>query len=90
MPLFEKYIRSVELNRSQVPSLMNTLLHYRWLKTLLPCPSTLKSLFLVDENGSGKSTILEAIAVAYPFPDYLGLSGLLNLSDSGWHQTGQV
>lgn len=67
MPLFDQYIRSVELNRSQVPSFNEYPFALPVVKNLTTLPLHPKVTFLVGENGSGKSTILEAIAVAYGF-----------------------
>ncbi|KTE90405.1 AAA family ATPase [Desulfitobacterium hafniense] len=61
------YIRYIELERSKVPSFAQypfNLPAVRNLDTLALHP---KVTFIVGENGSGKSTILEAIAVAYGF-----------------------
>lgn len=64
MPVFDQFIRSVELLREKVPDASA----YPWG---LPSLRTLESLkldphvtFLVGENGCGKSTLLEAIAIA--------------------------
>ncbi|MGI1659441.1 MAG: AAA family ATPase [Desulfitobacterium sp.] len=62
-----QYIRSIELARDKVPSFSQypfNLPAVRNLDTLSMHP---KVTFFVGENGSGKSTILEAIAVAYGF-----------------------
>lgn len=67
MAIFEQYIRSVELNRSQVPSFNEYPFALQAVKNLTTLPFHPKVTFLVGENGSGKSTILEAIAVAYGF-----------------------
>lgn len=62
-----KYIRSLILNRETVPS-------FKKYPFCLPVINKLHKLdfhpnvtFIVGENGTGKSTILEAIAVAYGF-----------------------
>lgn len=67
METFEQYLRSVELNRSQVPSFSEYPFALPAVKNLTALPFHPKVTFLVGENGSGKSTILEAIAVAYGF-----------------------
>jgi len=62
-----QYIRSVELNRESIPSFENypySLPAIRNLKNLQLHPNV---TFIVGENGSGKSTILEAMAIAYGF-----------------------
>lgn len=62
-----QYIRSVELCRENVPSFSNypfCLPAIRNLNNLMLHPNV---TFIVGENGTGKSTILEAIAVAYGF-----------------------
>jgi predicted ATPase len=66
-PGIEQYIRSIELQRDLILSYDEypfNLPAIRNLNTLLFHPQV---TFLVGENGSGKSTILEAIAVAYGF-----------------------
>ena len=62
-----QYLRSVRLNREEINS-------FSLFPYCLPAISSLefmhfhpKVTFLVGENGSGKSTILEAIAIAYGF-----------------------
>lgn len=62
-----QYLRSIELKRESINS-------FREYPFCLPAIKHLKSLefhpkvtFIVGENGSGKSTILEAIAVAFGF-----------------------
>ncbi|KOA19811.1 chromosome partition protein Smc [Clostridium homopropionicum DSM 5847] len=62
-----QYLRSIELKRESINS-------FREYPFCLPSIKHLKSLefhpkvtFIVGENGSGKSTILEAIAVAFGF-----------------------
>lgn len=64
---YYQYIRSVELNRVSISSFSD-------YPFCLPAVSGLHTLdfhpritFLVGENGTGKSTILEAIATAYGF-----------------------
>lgn len=62
-----QYLRSIELKRESINS-------FREYPFCLPAIKHLRSLefhpkvtFIVGENGSGKSTILEAIAVAFGF-----------------------
>lgn len=63
----KQYIRSIQLNRDKIPSFKKypfCLPAIRSLDTLNLHP---KVTFIIGENGTGKSTILEAIAVAYGF-----------------------
>lgn len=62
-----QYLRSIELLRDKVPSFEGypfCLPAFRNLKTLDFHP---KVTFVVGENGTGKSTLLEALAVAWGF-----------------------
>ncbi|SHN88438.1 AAA domain-containing protein [Desulfitobacterium chlororespirans DSM 11544] len=71
---FEQYIRYIELDREKVPSFSIypfNLSAIRNLQTLVFHP---KVTFIIGENGSGKSTILESIAVAYGFNAEGGVS----------------
>lgn len=62
-----QYVRGVTLKREEIPS-------YNVYPYNLPCIKTLKEVdfhpkvtFLIGENGMGKSTLLEAVAVALGF-----------------------
>jgi len=62
-----QYIRSVELNREKIRSFSEypySLQAIRKLNVLRFHPSV---TFIIGENGTGKSTFLEAIAIAYGF-----------------------
>ncbi|HPD01262.1 MAG TPA: AAA family ATPase [Acetivibrio sp.] len=63
----EQYIRNIELNRQKVDSFNRYPFNLPSIRTLTklefhPCVT-----YIVGENGSGKSTVLEAIAVATGF-----------------------
>lgn len=62
-----QYIKWVELKRDKVPSFSAYPFNLPAVKNLTRLNFDPKVTFLVGENGSGKSTILEAIAVAYGF-----------------------
>lgn len=63
----EQYIRSTVLEREKVPSFSQYPFHLPAIKNLHELSFHPKVTFIVGENGSGKSTILESIAVAYGF-----------------------
>ncbi|AGA67919.1 putative ATPase [Desulfitobacterium dichloroeliminans LMG P-21439] len=62
-----RYIRSIELDRDKVPSFSQYPFNLPVLRDLDTLSLHPKVTFLVGENGSGKSTVLEAIAVACGF-----------------------
>lgn len=64
---FNKFIRSIEFNRDNVPSFSQYPFSLPAVKNLHTLDFHPKVTFLVGENGSGKSTLIEAIAVAYGF-----------------------
>ncbi|TGE34655.1 AAA family ATPase [Desulfosporosinus sp. Sb-LF] len=64
---FRQYIRYIELDRSKVPSFSQYPFNLPAVKNLDKLLLHPKVTFVVGENGSGKSTILESIAVAYGF-----------------------
>lgn len=63
----DQYIRSVELKRGEVDTFDRYPFCLPVIKSLHSIELHPKVTFFVGENGSGKSTILEAIAAAYGF-----------------------
>jgi predicted ATPase len=63
----EQYIRSIELNRKNVPSFSEYPFNLPAIRDLQSLSFHPKVTFIIGENGSGKSTLLESIAVAYGF-----------------------
>ena len=68
MDLFSsQYVRGIRLKREDIPSFNQYPFSLPSLKTLDEMPFHLKVTFLIGENGMGKSTLLEAVAVALGF-----------------------
>ena len=69
MKIFEssQYLRSIELKRDKIESFSKYPFCLPIIKNLLSLNFHPKVTYIVGENGSGKSTILEAIATAYGF-----------------------
>ncbi|MFS0638506.1 AAA family ATPase [Mesobacillus foraminis] len=65
--LTSHYIRSVTLKRDDVPSFTLYPFNLPSLKTMEQLTFHPKVTFLIGENGMGKSTLLEAVAVALGF-----------------------
>jgi len=63
----EQYIRAIELERERIPSFFEYPFNLPAIEKLYSLSFHPHVTFLIGENGSGKSTILEAIAVAYGF-----------------------
>ncbi|WP_425800774.1 AAA family ATPase [Desulfitobacterium sp. Sab5] len=64
---YSQYIRNIELDRDSVPSFSEYPFNLPAVKNLDKLTFHPKVTFIIGENGSGKSTILESIAVAYGF-----------------------
>ncbi len=62
-----QYIRSVELKKDKIESYLSYPFSLAAVRSLTELKFHPKVTFIVGENGTGKSTILEAIAVAYGF-----------------------
>jgi len=63
----KQYLRSLELKRSQIESFSKYPFCLSAVKNLSNLEFHPKVTFIVGENGTGKSTILEAIATSYGF-----------------------
>lgn len=62
-----QYLRSIELYREKIDSFSNYPFCLPAIRNLFNLKFHPKVTFIVGENGTGKSTILEGIAVAYGF-----------------------
>lgn len=62
-----QYVRSLALKRDQVPSFQRYPFNLPSLKTLNELTFHPKVTFFIGENGMGKSTLLEAVAVSLGF-----------------------
>jgi predicted ATPase len=65
--LRNQYLRSIKLKKDEVPSLKKYPFNLPSIKTLEELIFHPNVTFLIGENGMGKSTLLEAIAVAIGF-----------------------
>ena len=63
----EQYLRSVQLNKEKIDSFNKYPFYLKAIKNLSTLEFDPKVTFIVGENGTGKSTILEAIAIACGF-----------------------
>jgi len=64
---FVQYIKYIELDRNKVPSFSEYPFNLPAIRNLNVLSFHPKVTFIVGENGSGKSTILESIAVEFGF-----------------------
>ncbi len=62
-----QYLRNIELSREKIDSFSNYPFCLPAIRNLFNLKLHPKVTFIVGENGTGKSTILEGIAVAYGF-----------------------
>jgi predicted ATPase len=62
-----QYLRSIELQREKIPSFSEYPFSLKAVHDLFNLKFHPKVTYIIGENGTGKSTILEAIAVAYGF-----------------------
>jgi predicted ATPase len=62
-----QFVRSLSLNRESVPSFKEYPFNLPSLKSLHQLPLDPKVTYIIGENGMGKSTLLEALAVALGF-----------------------
>src|SRR5690554_5277051 len=62
-----QFIRSAELQRDKIPSFSEFPFCLSAVRDLSDLKFHPKVTFIIGENGTGKSTILEAIAIAYGF-----------------------
>ena len=65
--LSSQYVRGISLKREEIPSFNQYPFNLPSLKTMDELPFHPKVTFLIGENGMGKSTLLEAVAVALGF-----------------------
>lgn len=65
--LSSQYVRGISLKREEIPSFNQYPFNLPSLKTMDEVPFHPKVTFLIGENGMGKSTLLEAVAVALGF-----------------------
>ncbi|MBX9975545.1 AAA family ATPase [Cytobacillus firmus] len=65
--LSSQYVRGISLKREEIPSFNQYPFSLPSLKTMDEMPFHPKVTFLIGENGMGKSTLLEAVAVALGF-----------------------
>jgi predicted ATPase len=63
----KQFVRSVKFKREDVPTFNEYPFNLPSLKTLEELSFHPKVTFLIGENGMGKSTLLEAVAVAFGF-----------------------
>lgn len=83
---FNQYLRKIELRRENVDSFSRYPYCLPAVKSLSTLEFHPKVTYIVGENGTGKSTILEAIAVAYGFnPE--GGSKNFNFSTNSTHSS---
>lgn len=81
---FNQYLRKIELCREKVDSFSRYPYFLSAIKNLSTLEFHPKVTYIVGENGTGKSTILEAIAIAYGFnPE--GGSKNFNFSTNNTH-----
>ncbi|WP_097677895.1 AAA family ATPase [Bacillus massilinigeriensis] len=63
----QQYIRRIELKRGDIPSFQRYPFNLPCIKDMTGLSFDPKVTYIVGENGMGKSTLLEAIAIAFGF-----------------------
>lgn len=63
----DAYVRSIELDRSRIPSYQQYPYNLGVVRSLNSLKLHPKVTYIVGENGMGKSTLMEAVAVAWGF-----------------------
>ncbi|MBC8079368.1 MAG: AAA family ATPase, partial [Gorillibacterium sp.] len=65
----DSYLKKIELLRSHVPAFDAYPFHLGAIRHLDSLPLHPKVTYIIGENGMGKSTLMESIAIAWGFKD---------------------